>query len=66
MANGNHEMYAIILQNIETNEVDKSYIFLNKNEAKKMSKRIDEIVYKNFSGNKLNEWKLVEFKIKTQ
>jgi hypothetical protein len=66
MANGNHTMYAITLQNIETQEIDNSFIFLNKLDAIRMSKRINEIVYKTTTGNKLNEWKLVEFKIKTQ
>ena len=66
MANGNHTMYSITLQNIETKEIEKSYIFLNKLDAKKMFNQVDEIVYQTFTGNKLNQWKLVEFKIKTQ
>lgn len=66
MANGTHEIYAITLQNIETKEIDKSYIFLNKLDARKMLNQIDEIVYQTFTGNKLNQWKLVEFKIKKQ
>jgi hypothetical protein len=66
MANGNHTMYSITLQNIETQEIDNSFIFLNKLDAIRMSKRINEVVYKITTENKLNEWKLVEFKIKTQ
>ena len=54
------ELFVIILENIETKEVDKSYVFLNKTEAKKMFKQIDEIVYQTFTGNTLNQWKLVE------
>lgn len=56
------EMYAITLQNIDTKEIDKSYIFLYSLEARKMSKQIDEIVYQTFTNNTLNQWKLVEIK----
>jgi hypothetical protein len=62
MAYALEELFVIVLENIETKEVDKSYVFLNKTEAKKMFKQIDEIVYQTFTGNTLNQWKLVELK----
>jgi len=62
MAYALEELFVIILENIKTKEIDKSYVFLNKTEAKKMFKQLDEIVYQTFTGNTLNQWKLVELK----
>lgn len=60
MGNGTQELYSIIIQNIETNEIEKSFIWLNKRDAKKMQEKTNEIVYSYNEKNKFIEWKLVE------
>lgn len=60
MGNGTQELYSIIIQNTETNEVEKSFIWLNKRDAKKMQEKTNEIVYSYNEKNKFVEWKLVE------
>ena len=60
MGNGTQELYSIVVQNIETMEVDKTFIWLNKKDAKIMKKRTNEVVYKIYQNNQLHQWKLVE------
>lgn len=60
MGNGTQELYSIVVQNTETNEIEKSFIWLNKRDAKNMQKRTNEIVYAFYEKTKFIEWKLVE------
>lgn len=62
MANGSHTTYEFIIQDIETKEIDNSIIFLTDRDANKMSKRINEIVYKVMLNNQLHQWKLIKLK----
>ena len=62
MANGSLITYKFIIQNIETQEIDNSVIFLSERDAKQMSKRVNEIVYSEIINNKLHQWNLIEIK----
>ena len=62
MANGSLNTYKFIIQNIETQEIDNSVIFLSERDAKQMSKRVNEIVYSEIINNKLHQWNLIEIK----
>lgn len=54
--------YKFVIQNIETQEIDDSIIFLKNRDANQMSKKINEIVYSVMVNNELHQWKLIKIK----